>query len=929
MEETGGVQLRRTRELFSELLQVASADRDAWLIGRCGNDATLLEDLRSLLDACAAEEAATAALAARSSPAPRSVGHYTLDHLLGRGGMGAVYLAHRADGEFEQQVAVKLIDLPLATSMFYERFRRERQILARLVHPCIAHLLDGGITDAGEPYLVMEYVEGVTLTRFCKEHGLSIEQRLQLFLKICSAVQFAHRNLVVHRDLKPDNILIAADGTPKLLDFGTAKLLDAVDETQGADWTRQGLQAYTPQYASPEQVMGDPITTASDIYSLGVLLYLLIAGVAPYELRTFTTAELVRVICNEEPVRPSLRSTPQRLDPDLDFIVMQALRKEPDKRYATVDLLATDLRACLEGRPVAARRGSLRYRAAKFVRRNRLPFGAAIILALTLVAGIGGVLWQSHQANLQRRRAEARSAELREFSDSLLTELDNALKDIPGSTGAQNLLITSVIQRLDRMAQDTHGDRETELDLISAYTRLGDVQGNSYAENMANYTGALKSYDKALALARTLLAANPNDREGLRAFAAATEERGETLSTLDRIDDSVASLRTAAQTYERLIQLPGVTPGLLVEASTATETLGDQLCQDNGLGDADAGLQAYRRALALDEQAMKLDSSYVPARRGRAYMHLDIGNVELETAPQSALSEFQQALDILQALPPDEQRKRFATRLRATLLRKEASAFTEMGQYSRAETLFQQGSVILERFLNLDPRGTMALGDMQRMLDAEAQSYEDAANPSLAEVPLDRSRNLAAVVRLLKNEAAILEQLREVDASNPGWNIKLASVNVRLASASKSARVTSSATPTATAADLATLKNAANQPHPTLENLELAIDAFLQNATSPDDSRQAVAWAQRGVTLSHQKNADLLLQLSEAYLANGKPRLAASTAQEGLSALHSSADDHYPPRIRRLLVAAMCLPVSASSRLERTAQKDGCTTNAH
>ena len=328
--------LQKIEAIFNEAVLLPEGDRPKLVKDRCDGDTMLMAEVSSLLDACASEELLAAAsfeeskIAARTDHDRRRVGAYEIDRLIGRGGMGAVYLAHRADGNFEQQVAIKLIDLPLATELFRERFRTERQILACLHHPLIAKLLDGGVTGDGEPFLVMEYVDGMPIHRFCKEHGLSERQRLLIFGSVCEAVQFAHQNLVVHRDLKPDNIFVTQDGTPRLLDFGTAKLLSASTDGQG-EFTRQGFQSFTPQYASPEQVLGNPITTASDTYSLGVLLFLLLTGTLPYELKEFTTAEMIRVICEQPPRRPSLAADgKQRLDVDLEAILLKALRKVPE-----------------------------------------------------------------------------------------------------------------------------------------------------------------------------------------------------------------------------------------------------------------------------------------------------------------------------------------------------------------------------------------------------------------------------------------------------------------------------------------------------------------------------------------------------------------------------------------------------------------------
>ena len=284
---------RRLETIFHQVAEAPDQEKTARLEELCAGDRGLFQEAHTLIRAAGDEERFTASYAPPDAPESqdthigRRIGPYQLERLLGRGGMGAVYLARRVDGQFDQQVAVKLIDMPQASDLFREKFRQERQILARLSHPYIARMLDGGVSQDGELYLAMEYADGLPLHRYSAQHSLSIRQRIELFQSVCTAVRFAHQNLVVHRDLKPDNILVLKDGTPKLLDFGTAKLLTPVDAAAESELTRLGFHSFTPQYASPEQVLGQPISTASDIYSLGVLLYLLATGVPPYELREF------------------------------------------------------------------------------------------------------------------------------------------------------------------------------------------------------------------------------------------------------------------------------------------------------------------------------------------------------------------------------------------------------------------------------------------------------------------------------------------------------------------------------------------------------------------------------------------------------------------------------------------------------------------
>jgi eukaryotic-like serine/threonine-protein kinase len=905
---------QRTEAIFHEVLSARADQRSTILELRCAGDTALMAELRSLLDACEAEQLTTSRQseemrAKADAPARgKRIGPYEMDKLLGRGGMGAVYLAHRIDGEFQQQVAIKLIDLPLATGLFRERFRLERQILAGLVHPFIARLLDGGVGEDGDLYLAMEYVDGISISRYCEQNRLSLRDRLLLFKNVCGAVQFAHQNLVVHRDLKPDNILVVADGTPRLLDFGTAKLLAAAPDDAAAGFTQQGFRSFTPQYASPEQVLGEPIAIASDIYSLGVLLYLLLAGVTPYELKEFTTVEMLRLICEEQPAKPSSRTPSlggsifsEHIDADLDAIVLKAIRKEPQERYPTVDQFVQDIQAYLDERPVMARRGTLRYRATKFIRRNRFALVGAALLLASMLAGVAGVLWQARVANIERRRAEARSQDLRQLSNSLLSELDTALKDIPGSTGAQNLLVTRVIEHLDRMAKDAQGDRQTGLDLIAAYTRLGDVQGNIYDQNMADTRGALASYDKALAIAIPLVNSNPNDKDALRALASAQEDKGEVLTEWGNPQDSVTNLQAAVQTYDRLIALPGVTSKLILEASTANQTLGDEMCQSDGMADAASGIISYRRSLELDERALRLDPAYMPARRGLAYMHLHIGNVQLEDDAAQALVEFQTALQILDALPEVERKKLPLVRLRAMIVRKQAVAHSELGDYSSATPLFGQSVQVFQRLADTDLKDIRALRDLRLVLDDVAFSFECAANPVLATVLSDRTQNLRAAEQLLKQESGIIKKMIEQDPTHNDWKQELAGVMIRLGSIQQTLHERSEATATQKG-NLAIVREFAEKKEANARNLELAITSSL-NVEPPSlkDPKLAANLAERAVAITRRKDAIFFMELAQAYRLNGQPGKAITAAEEGLTLLPHTKPGEPVSRIRKLL----------------------------
>jgi serine/threonine-protein kinase len=417
----------RVKELFEAAADLTSNERTALLRKECDGDAALRRDVESLLDSDAQTdgfiEQPVLEMPRDLFPEPpdeslvgRQFGAYQIIREIGRGGSGAVYLAARADDEYRKEVAIKLIRRGLDTEDILRRFRNERQILAQLDHPNIARLIDGGTTDDGLPYFVMEYVNGQPIGAYCNAHSLSTTDRLNIFRKVCAAVTYAHQNLVIHRDLKPSNILVAADGEPKLLDFGIAKLLGPEEEALAQTIAGQGVM--TPEYASPEQIKGERITTASDIYSLGVLLYELLTGRRPYRLKTRTPEEISRAITIQEPERPSSAVTkvdhpqssilnPRSLRGDLDNIVLMAMRKDPARRYASVGQFSEDIRRHLAGLPVVARKDTVSYRAGKFVNRHRIGVAAAALILLSLVGGIIATLIQVQTAHRERARAEA------------------------------------------------------------------------------------------------------------------------------------------------------------------------------------------------------------------------------------------------------------------------------------------------------------------------------------------------------------------------------------------------------------------------------------------------------------------------------------------------------------------------------------------
>jgi serine/threonine-protein kinase len=478
---------QRISPILDAALSLPEEERAAHLVEACAGDADLRREVEELLAAeagggsflagSALERAAPLladVMATEPSPPPageRRAGAYRLLGELGEGGMGTVYLAERVDGQFEHQVAVKVLKQGLASEDSRRRFLQERQILARLEHPGIARLLDGGVTAEAAPFFVMERVEGRPVTEHCRERGLGLEARLRVFLEVCDAVQYAHRNLVVHRDLKPSNILVDGAGRVKLLDFGIAKLLDE-GAAGGADPTRTTLRAMTPEYAAPEQVRGDPVTTATDVYSLGVLLYELLTGQRPYRVARGSAADIERAILDQEPLRPSACGAGSAaLRGDLDGIVLKALEKAPERRYPSVDAFANDIWRHLAGLPVAARGDRLRYRARKFVRRHRLGVAAAALVLLSLVAGLVGTIWQARRAEAEARKASA----VKDFLKSLFaaSEPGQAL----GKARTAKELLDDGARRIEtEFAGQPSVQSEVSRLIASVYIQLGEYE---------------------------------------------------------------------------------------------------------------------------------------------------------------------------------------------------------------------------------------------------------------------------------------------------------------------------------------------------------------------------------------------------------------------------------------------------------------------
>ena len=715
-------------DLFHAALDRPASERDRFLAEACADDQELRAEVERLLKAdqqasAFIDNAASSVerVAASVLPNGRQVGAYRVVRELGRGGMGAVYLGERADAQFDMRVAIKLIKRGMDTDAVLQRFRHERQILAALEHPNIARLLDGGTTDEGLPYFVMEYVDGQPIDEYCRAHRLSLEQRLDLFRHVCGAVSYAHQHLVVHRDIKPSNILVTADGVPKLLDFGIAKLLESGEEALTLA-TEAGGQVMTPQYASPEQLRGERVTTVSDVYGLGVLLYELLAGARPYDVIGKSQDE-IRQIVTSDVLRPSAMAArgsddvlARRLRGDLDTIVLTAMRTDPTERYGSVALLADDVRRYVEGLPVIARGDSWTYRTARFIRRRKLGVAAAAAIVISLIGGVIATSWQARVARAERVRAERRFADVRRLSTSFLFEFHDAIATLPGSTKARLLVVSKALEYLDSLAAEAAGDRELQQELAAAYDRVGDVQGNPGAANLGDIEGAIKSYEKAEAIRKTLAADTPNPLQARVDMAVSTMRIGYAYFARGGLQQAVEKFRDALKTREEAYAA-GVPSKGEARASLAETTA--RLCTTLvAVGDVPGAIENCRRNLALTEELLKERPDNQPILVMHAVNATGLGNaLRLNRQPDEAATSLDDAIRQHKALlarnPLDaEVRRRLAVSY--TYL---ANVYLDQKHPDQAAQAYEQSITELDALATADPANARIRTELSYMLN--------------------------------------------------------------------------------------------------------------------------------------------------------------------------------------------------------------------
>lgn len=793
---------QRVKSVFDAAVEYHGQERVAFLDHACGADRALRSEVESLLGYHTSGDGvldtppvSTPNASDAADPLIGAlVGPYRVIDRIGQGGMGTVYRATRADGSIDRLVALKVIRTGMATPDLVRRFHEERQALAGLDHPRIARLFDGGTTDGGLPYLVMEYVDGIPIDRYCDQHRLPLDARLRLFRTICDAVHYAHQHLVVHRDLKPDNILVTAEGAAKLLDFGVAKMQEPRIEAAALSGGRASTRLMTPDYASPEQTRGEAITTSSDVFTLGVLLYELLTGRKPFDLAKSSLAEIERVICTEDPPPPSaivsqrprgehpgaaampdtiashrsstVRALQRALAGDLDTIVAMAMRKEPGRRYPTVEHLSNDLREHLRGLPVVARRDTLGYRASKFIRRNRGAVVAGSLVGAALVAGVVSTAWQAEVAQRERARAERRSADARRLATGFMFEVYDALVNVPGTTQARSFMVQGAIRYLDNLASETSGDVALRRELAAAYSRVAEVQGHPTSANIGDTAGARASYEKSIDLLAATLRDAPDDHEARQLLAMAHRRLADVLAFTGDVDEALKQTRISLTQYTQLAESSMATREDAFQRGVAHIKLGDILGNDvfPNAGDAVGSLRSYDTALALleplavespnDERVQRYlgitferrgqihesasrhtealveyerslalraalaakNPLHLDIQRDHAIAHEKIGNVLLAHGDVAeAIDRYRRSLTMFEALYQADKANVVAARSLGVSAERLAHALVRAGGHTEARDLRRRAADLYRTIASRDPSNTQFQNDLARV----------------------------------------------------------------------------------------------------------------------------------------------------------------------------------------------------------------------
>jgi serine/threonine protein kinase len=779
-------QLRRS---FEQLLELPPDERDQSLAEISRQDAALSAELRKMLKA---HDEVTALLDRPILRSPEDLladatqlGPYRLQREVGRGGMGNVYEAVRVDGNFSKRVAIKILRRDVGGGRFLGRFNRERQILARLEHPHIAGILDAGETEAGDPYFVMEFVDGIPITNYARIQSLSTGRKLDLFLQVCDAVQYAHRNLTVHRDLKPSNILVTSAGAVKLLDFGIAKLIEADQETADGPPTEAVM---TPAYTSPEQIRREPATTATDVFQLGILLYELLAGRHPFQPGGRLPHEVMRAICEDDPPNPSSVATQdaRRLRGELDTIVLTALRKEPSWRYASVEQMADDIGRYRRGWPVLAHGNGASYRLRKFARRQWLPLGAGALLLISLAAGMIATAYQARlaerarasadrareqaeqqevradyqrlaaeqaqrnaieqrrlaetrtqEAEIERNKEQKRYREVRALASSLLFDLNDGIRDLAGSSTARRLIVTKVQRQLELLSAEAGDDIGLQRDLAACYERMGELRMDPRG-GKNDAAAAIDAYQKGVDLRRSIAARPDAQLADHRDLARSLSKLGDGQFLSGAAKPAIASYASSRTLAQSLLAMHREDASIQQALGTVD---GRRCAALMATGDSSGAVQACEEGLSFLTPLAEVSGSDLEVQHAAATTNASYANaLRLTGRSQDALKYAKVALDSfhhLEYLAPNNAEYRRLDSSAELIL---ASSLSATNNLSASLEAYQRSVHAMQLAVEIDPsdlgsplRLAFALRAFSQRLSAAGNRDEahDAAKEAL------------------------------------------------------------------------------------------------------------------------------------------------------------------------------------------------------
>ncbi len=788
---------KEIEEHFHKVLELNSEERETYLAKLAESYPGLASSVEQLITShFASEEFLKTSFFDDIISFPNErIGPWKVVKNIGKGGMSTVYLAERADGRLSRQVAIKFLHGLAPGREMYRRMKSEQEILASLNHKYICRLLDAGIQENGRPYFIMEYVDGVPIDKWCTTQKLSISQRLRLFIQVCEAVSYAHQRLIVHRDIKPSNILVDTQGVVKLLDFGIAKIIG--DEQTATSNTIAGKNVMTPEFASPEQFHNQAVTTATDVYALGLLLYLLMTDSLPFNLQNKSPYEIGKTITETEPQKASEkvsgfssasptsqttslgnltdRQAVKHLRGDLDNIISKALRKDPQQRYQSAEHFKTDILNYIENKPVTARPESFVYQTKKFIQRHKASVTTALLTVFLLIGSALFSLWQAAEAESQRDIAKQRAEDVRRLASSLIFDLHDSVANLPGSTPVRELIFDEALNYLDQLAQTENADHRLLLDLATAYRKIGDVQGNPTNKNLGKPSEALRSYQKGLASVRAVLEEDSTHVRGREVLANIYEKTGDVQATLGDPDSALENKTKSLGIYKSLADQFPDDPDRQLAHSISLIKLGDLTGNPNfsNLNDRQEALRLYKSAESVLLPVYSSNPGNTAYIKYMGIVYERMGSVyESEDLLEAAIWCFEESMKLRQKLAENEP-------MNTEAIRNEAIAYEKMGDvYKHSEELEKSLTHYMEAFrlfawlADTDPQNSQARQSLAISHIHLGDLYYHPEQPSFGDRVQSRE--------YFNHSKDILLNLKQTDSSNTRVDFLLGLIEQRL-----------------------------------------------------------------------------------------------------------------------------------------------------